>query len=43
MCACLWGLEEGGSWGESYSLQGSSRGEDPPGTELVLAALRSGN
>lgn len=33
LCVPVFGdRKEGGSWGDSYSPQGRSRGEDPPGT-----------
>lgn len=42
LCALVFGdWKDGGSWGDCDSLQGSSRVEDPPGTELVFTALRS--
>lgn len=41
-CVLVFGdWKEGGSCADSYSVQASSRGKDPPGTELELAALES--
>lgn len=42
LCALVfWEWKEGGGWGDGYSLQGSSRAENPLGTELVPAASAS--
>lgn len=38
-CAPVFGeWKEGGIWGDCYSLQGSSRGENPRGIKLVFTA-----